>query len=354
MTSQQADVDAWLLLDDKPGHESQVVGLAKKLGMTGERKRLTFNFLNHLPNPILGAQLMSLDRASAVGLVAPWPRTVIGMGRRIVPVARWIAKQNNGNTRVIFLGRKVNVNAQADEFLISSSHFNHVKTANMIELSVPPTKVDSFVLAEARRSTPSPFQELKRPHHLLLIGGPTALHKFGTEEALVLARRIVGAVDGSLAILSSPRTPLEVITVLQRELSSAKFHIWQRNQKQNPYLSYLAHADTITVTGESETMIAEAVATGLPLTIYPLPMKPMTFKSMVLGRFRHIADRQDMWGKFFHGLFAKGWVTPPRQLERMHKALVQAGQATIFDGALNSVPPPHANDEKLLELLIKS
>lgn len=344
MPPAQANPEVWLLIDDKPGHVTQVVGLAKKLGMVATHKNLSFNLLNHLPNPMLGPSLLSTTSDSAAALTGPWPHTVIGMGRRVVPVARWIAAQNNGATRVILLGRKVNIRAEQNEFHVSASHFNHVKVPNMIELLVPPTKVDREGLAELRKTVENPMGSLAEPRHLVLVGGPTVLHRFGADEAKQLAQSLASAMSGSLAILTSPRTPEVVVGALQQRLPDAHFYIWQRNEKHNPYLDYLAHADTITVTGESESMLAEAVATELPLTIYPLPLKPAPMKMRVLRAMRQAAEHKSLWGKICHKLFAAGWITPPRQLERMHEALVAAGQAVMFDGEINTAPPKMQSD----------
>ncbi len=344
MPPSQANPNAGLLIDDKPGHASQVIGLAKKLGMVATSKYLSFNVLNHLPNPLLGGSLLTIDGNSASQLKSPWPHTVIGMGRRVVPVARWIAAQNAGKTRVILLGRKVSINAKRNEFLVSCSHFNHVKVPGMIELLVPPTKVDREGLAELRNTTENPMAGLAKPHHLILVGGPTVLHRFGADEAAALAQSLSMVGSGSLVILTSPRTPEHAIEALQQRLPPAHFYIWQRIEKHNLYLAYLAYADTITVTGESESMLAEAVATGLPLTIYPLPTKPISLKMRVLGILRTAADQTNLWGRICHKFFAAGWITPPRELERMHAALVAAKRAVIFDGEIN-INKPAESDE---------
>src|SRR3546814_3547086 len=54
----------WLLLDDRPGHITQVVGLAEALGWPYETKALRFTPLNRLSNRLLGASRLSLDTRS--------------------------------------------------------------------------------------------------------------------------------------------------------------------------------------------------------------------------------------------------------------------------------------------------
>src|SRR5262245_50059292 len=96
----------WLLIDDRPGHRTQVEGLARMMGWPSETRVLTFNVMNHLPNPLLGASLLSLSNRTEARLEPPFPDLVIGMGRRVLPVARWIKKNSGNRTRIVILGRK--------------------------------------------------------------------------------------------------------------------------------------------------------------------------------------------------------------------------------------------------------
>jgi len=41
----------WALLDDRPGHSTQTLGLARALNLPIEEKYLSFNILNRLPTP---------------------------------------------------------------------------------------------------------------------------------------------------------------------------------------------------------------------------------------------------------------------------------------------------------------
>src|SRR3546814_11122182 len=63
----------WLLLDDRPGHATQVVGLADALGWPHEVKRLRFTPLNRLSNRLLGAGRLSLAARQSSPLTPPWP-----------------------------------------------------------------------------------------------------------------------------------------------------------------------------------------------------------------------------------------------------------------------------------------
>ncbi|MCA9476882.1 MAG: mitochondrial fission ELM1 family protein, partial [Nitrospira sp.] len=51
---------------------------------------------------------------------------------------------------------------------------------------------------------------------------------------------------------------------------------WNPQQALLPYVTALALADVIVVTGESEAMLAEVAATDKVMVIYPLPRKSRT------------------------------------------------------------------------------
>ena len=65
------------------------------------------------------------------------------MGRRIVPVARWIKRQSGGRTRIVLLGRKAIGNPADIDLLVSCVHFNQLPRHGMFELVVPPTQVNA-------------------------------------------------------------------------------------------------------------------------------------------------------------------------------------------------------------------
>jgi mitochondrial fission protein ELM1 len=312
------------------------------MGWTPTSFNLKFNWLNWLPNPVLGHSLVSLDGKSRQQLRPPYPDIVVGMGRRIVPVARWIKRQSGGASRIVLLGRKAAGGVSEVDIFISCIHFNQIPRQGLVELVVPLTQVDSVSLASARAARPNPISRLKHPRVVLLVGGPTAQHRFDENDASVLASAMVqatGLLGGELAIVTSRRTPAAAVAALLRAAPQAQFEVWSKSGKDNPYLSYLAHADVLAVTGESESMLAEAAATGAPLTIYPLQAKPKGFKNFLAGALRRKADENGVLAKLSRQIILAGWMSPPRDLTLMHLGMVKRGLAEIFEGALNTKPP---------------
>jgi uncharacterized protein len=341
----------WLLLDDRPGHATQVTGLAKRMKWPYVALQLEFNFMNRIPNPLLGGSLVSLSRQGKAKLKPPFPDLVIGMGRRIVPVARWIKRQSGGRSRIVLLGRKALGNPAGIDLLVSCVHFNQLPRPEMFELVVPPTQVNAESLEEARLSRPNPMAALRKPRVLLLVGGPTAQHRFDPESAGRMALQIAQAADEldcGLAIVTSRRTPVKAVEAMRAAAPSAHIHVWQIANSDNPYLSYLANADFLAVTGESESMIAEGSATGCPLTIYPLEAKPPGLKNSIALVLRRVAEEEGQMAWLCRKILMGGWIAPLRDVNLMHRAMQARGLARLFDGSLNTHAPRPSNEFGLL------
>ncbi len=322
----------WLLLDDRPGHATQVIGLARRIKWPFVALQLEFNVLNRLPNPLLGGSLMSLSGQGRAKLKPPFPDLVIGMGRRVVPVARWIKRQSGGRARIVLLGRKAMGDPADIDLLVSCVHFGQMPREGLFELVVPPTQVDAESLAKARLARPNPMAALCKPHVVLLVGGPTAQHRFDIHCARRMAEQIARATNelgGSLAIVTSRRTPIEAVEAMRAAAPTAHIHVWQKASTDNPYLSYLANADLLVVTGESESMIAEGSATGRPLTIYPLEARPPGLKNRLVSVLIRATRRSGPIGQLCGKILLAGWVAPVRDLNLMHRAMQEQGSSAV-------------------------
>ncbi len=90
----------WVLTDDRPGNNSQSIGLAEALGWPYEKKPIQFyrfaRFLARLPNGLLGISRVGIRAGRHSPLLPPWPDLVIATGRRLAPLARWIGGKAGG------------------------------------------------------------------------------------------------------------------------------------------------------------------------------------------------------------------------------------------------------------------
>jgi hypothetical protein len=128
-------------------------------------------------------------------------------------------------------------------------------------------------------------------------------------------------------------------------------HLWQPGPQDNPYLAYLALADVIVVTGESESMLAEAAATGKPVYIYPLPKRQpslwIRLKEWVVARSQR--ERLNAHGTVLPQqgltylcarLVERGIILPQQDLHVLHQTLVCRGNARFFGEPLDSTNRP--------------
>ncbi|MFQ5664824.1 MAG: ELM1/GtrOC1 family putative glycosyltransferase [Candidatus Binatia bacterium] len=345
----------WVLTDHKPGHTIQSVGLAQALGWPYETKALRFNALNLLSNGLLGAKRISLDRRRSAGLAPPWPDVVIATGRRTAPVARWIGKQSQGGTRLVQLGRKGGDVVGRFDVVITCGHFRFPRHPRRIETVVPLNPVTPARLAKAAARWPNLLDNRPRPRIVLVVGGTSLRHRLDRKTARRMAeevRAVAQAAGGSVFAVTSRRTGAEATEALKAGLGgSASVHQWQPGRRANPYLGYLALADVLVVTGDSESMLAEAAATGKPMYIYPLPEQLLgpwlRLREWVVARAtarplnRRGTVRPQQGLEYLCAWFiAHGLVRPPRDLNALHHRMVERGIARFFGEPLQTGPRP--------------
>ncbi len=342
----------WILADDKAGHATQSVGLAETLGWPYEIKDLRFNALNRMSH-LLGASLVSLDRSRSAPLVPPWPDVVISTGRRTAPVARWIGKASGGRSRLVQLGRKGGEVVDAFDAVVTCAHFRLPLHQRRIETVAPLNAVTPARLAEAAGHWRGLFGDAARPHVVLVVGGTSALHRLDADTARRMAQEVRAAGEaagGTVFAITSPRTGAAATAALEVVLTAPhRVHVWRRGERLNPYLGYLALADVLVVTGESESMLAEAAAAGKPLYIFPLPRRTPKLRDRVRGWIvaRAYVRPQKTKGTIrpqqgleyaCARLIERGIVQPLRDLDQLHEGLVRLGVARRFGGPLEGGP----------------
>jgi hypothetical protein len=108
--------------------------------------------------------------------------------------------------------------------------------------------------------------ELKRPRRLLAVGGATKYWRLSASHVLDAAKALQSR-SGSLIVATSRRTDAEVISGLQSALG-ADSRLVAGAFPRFPIL--LGAADEIHVTGDSISMLSEAILTGKPVGLVPI------------------------------------------------------------------------------------
>lgn len=341
----------WVLTDDKAGHTNQSIGLANSLGFPYETRRMASSRWSRLSNRLLGSTLLGVSRDESEPLDPPWPDLVITTGRRCAPVARWIAKQSRGHARIVQIGRKGADMAEGIDLGVTCAHFRLLPHRRRIETTTPINGITDETLASARERWRSLVSDPSERPVVLIAGGASPHHEFDAAAAKKLGEQVVAFAAGRPVLaITSPRTGAAAEDGLEQGLAGAgHLHRFGGGGDANPYLGYLASAAAIVATGESESMLGEAVATGVPVYIYPIADKrPRRVrrlsewvraqaharpKKLGKGSVRPQAGRE----RFFSRVLASGVVRLNRDLAQFHRDLVAEGVALMWGAPLDTL-----------------
>lgn len=346
----------WVLLGAKAGGNGQLTSLANALGWPYEAKQLVYNPLNHCPNLLLGASLLSLKRHKSSPLIAPWPDLVIAASRRSVPVARWIKKQSGGRTRLVHL---LHVQAPFDLFdiIITTPQFCLPPRHNILHNVAALNRLAPERLTAAATQWQGRLAHLARPYTALLVGGNSSTYQLDPTTAVELGRQASASVrtnGGSLLVSTSPRTPAAAAEALFATIDCPAFcYRWRPNDPENPYLAYLALADNFIVTVDSASQVIEACLTEKPVAVFEWPSRTpfwLTIKEaprrwLELAKGDGRATRWQGWlAQLYDGLVYAGFVRPTRNFAAYWQTLEQRGLVSRLGQGTPSLPTQPLDD----------
>lgn len=323
----------WLLLGDRIGDRNQVLRLAEALGWPYEIKNLKYLWPQYRrANVLHGATLKTLDTEGSDPLEPPWPDLVISIGRRSVPVMRWIRKQSGGHTKLVTLGRP-RAPLGLFDLVVSTPQYRVANRANVLQIPTPLHRVTEERLREAKRKWQPRLSHLPRPHIALLVGGRVAPYRFDEATAAELGRRaseIARAAGGSLLVSTSFRTGEGPREALFAAIDTpSHLYAWKRDDPENPYFGFLAEADAFIVTGDSVSMLTEALSTGRVVQIFSLPERRKRY-----ALFKERAYRLPGIRWILMALVDLGFMSLPRDQSRVKATLIEAGLASELGAPL--------------------
>jgi mitochondrial fission protein ELM1 len=335
----------WVLTDDRPGNRTQSIGLAEALDWPYEIKFVHPGVFSLLHNRLLGASRIGIVAARSAPLEPPWPDLVIAAGRRTAPVAQWIREQSEGRTRLVQLGRKGADAAELFDLAVTPAYCRLFPHPRRIETYAPLHSVSSERLADAADRWGGALGVLPSPRIAVLVGGTSGQYRLDARTARRLGEdvaRMARERGGSVIATTSRRTGRAASAAFCSALPERSLVYRAGDPGENPYLGFLALADAFVITGDTESMLAEAISTGRPVFIYPLAQRPSfgvlrLFRDWVLQRARGRAAGPRATARPQRGLerlcarlIDRGLVRPTRDLERLHQDLVMRGMAHRF------------------------
>ena len=266
----------WLLLGERVGDNNQLLALAEELGLPFETRSLHHNILRNVARKQLSKTKLTFTAKSLSQLRPPWPDLAIGIGRRSVPIQRWIKKQSRGTTKLVQLGNPRSEPALFD-LVITTPQYPVPPGPNVLVL---PMTMSRF------RSPPQPsdaeaawLAALPRPHILLAIGGSTAYLDLAAEVLEQAARQLAARASkqgGTLIAVGSPRTQPELLRAVRSAIGTGPHVV--ANGVLPRFGVLLADADEHHVTADSISMLSEAVLTGRPVGRIPVELNAKSRK----------------------------------------------------------------------------
>lgn len=323
----------WVLSSPRAGERTQLFALADALGCPYEIKQVVHRPGGAVLELLGGEHLLGVDTDRSSPLVGPWPDLVLLAHQSNEMAARWIRHQSGGRTRLVLLGRPW-APVEAFDLVVTTPQYALPEAANVLQNLLPLHGVAPVSLAEAAERWAPRLAHLPRPYVTVLVGGSSGPYVFDEvaaarlgREASALARRL----GGSVLVSTSARTNANAVDALFAAVDApAYLHRWAPGGEQNPYLGFLGLADRLIVTGDSISMIAEAVATGRPVEMFDFGSGsvPMRRDGFAATEGSSLLDRVRGWVYERYMRFPPGRLNRSRDLRVVHRALLAAGKVS--------------------------
>lgn len=272
--SRKARADkTWIVTDGSVGMEAQGIAVAEAVGLPFTLKRVRPKGpMRLLPAPfqlLVPPRAMLAATASNDALEAPWPRLVISIGRRSVPMAIAIKRLSGAYALHI---QNPKVPARLFDLVAAPAHDNF-EGPNVITTFGAVHGVTADKLAEAGQAFAPRIADLPHPRIAVLLGGESQAFSFPPETATGFGAKLASLAretGGSLLVTPSRRTRAETLDALAKAIGDVPHFLWD-GTGDNPYFAFLSLADAIVVTEDSVNMVTEAAGTGKPVYVQALP-----------------------------------------------------------------------------------
>jgi uncharacterized protein len=265
----------WIITDGSVGMEAQGIAVAEAVGLPFSLRRVRVTgVMRLLPAPLQllvpPARLLDFVAANEP-LEAPWPRLIISIGRRSVPIALAVKRLSSSQAFALHI-QNPKVPARLFDLIAAPAH-DGFEAPNVITTFGAVHSVTGVRLAEAGKRFAPRVASLPHPRVAVLLGGESQAFSFPPQDAATLGAKLAAAAKesgGALLVTPSRRTRADSIAALSQAITDVPHLLWD-GTGDNPYFAFLALADAIVVTGDSVNMVTEAAGTGKPVYVQALP-----------------------------------------------------------------------------------
>jgi mitochondrial fission protein ELM1 len=257
---------------------SQALGLAEAVGLPIVEKQVT-------PRSKLQTSMQRLwpdgfGRRSLRGdaLVPPWPKLAIACGGSSVEPTLFVKRLSGGRTFAVYVQNPQAGLAKFD--LVVAMPHDGIEGPNVVEVRSTLHRITEPGLTAARDQWRGHLVPGAQAVLGALVGGDMyagrdrrggyRLTQAVTQQLIAVLKSAHAGHGLNAAITPSRRTGAIVKQAIAQALATDAFGTMWNEKGENPYVGILGLAERLIVTGESISMISEALATGRPVHVLPL------------------------------------------------------------------------------------
>ncbi|MGE3529471.1 MAG: mitochondrial fission ELM1 family protein [Methyloceanibacter sp.] len=314
--------ETWIVTDGSVGMEAQGIAVAEAVGLPFSLRRVAVTGAMRLvPAPLqllVPPRLLLRFVAANVPLEPPWPRLIISIGRRSVPIALAIKRLSHPHAFALHI-QNPKVPARLFDLIAAPVHDDYERPNVIVTFGAVHSVTASRIAEEAKRFGPR-VAALPHPRVTVLLGGESQAFKFPPEAASALGAELAALArenGASLLVTPSRRTRPDSLASLAAAVKDVPHLVWD-GSGDNPYFAFLGLADAIVVTEDSVNMVTEAAGTGKPVYVQALPGR-----STRLARF-HRLMRERGATRPFEGRLESWTYAPINDTERVAGAIRRA------------------------------
>jgi len=272
MENYNRDTLAWCVTDGAAGNVSQVKGLASAMNLIYQEKKVILRFpWSHLPPGFFPIFDFAIKNKSDF-MADRYPKYVITSGRKSIYLSLLLKRKLKDKVKTIHI-QDPKINPKLFDHIIAPEH-DHIKGPNVIKSKLAINHINEELMSSEAIKFNEDFKSLNKPIVTLILGGKSNNYTFDKAALNRLSMKIDKIIENnsvSLVILFSRRTDKFIKDFIAKKYSEDHL-VWTNSQK-NPYIALLKLSSCLICTGDSVSMISEAIYSRKPVYIFRLKSK---------------------------------------------------------------------------------
>ena len=260
--TEKKSINCWIISSGLIGCENQCIGLAEELNFNYEIKKIN-------PGKILSITAPFGKPRKVRNFIEPWPKFIIGAGRKTVPYMKYLKSKLKDEIFTIFL-QDPKIKTSNFDFVWAPFH-DEIKGVNTFSTLLSPGRISQDLIVKELTRWSDKFSNLPEPFLTILIGGKTKAFKFNKEECFYILETISRFIqDGWTPLISTSRRTPHFLKKEIKNIVRNKPHYFYDSNGENPYYAFLGISNIALVTPDSVNMISETITANLSTYIFDL------------------------------------------------------------------------------------